>query len=491
VKELQVLNESKPVPLAVKDPCEASDETRLKYRYLDLRRPSMQKNIMLRHKTAQCVRRFFDEEQFVEVETPCLMKSTPEGARDYLVPSRIYKGKFYALPQSPQLYKQILMVAGYDRYFQIVKCFRDEALRADRQPEFTQIDVEMSFVDEDLVIETMERLVARIFQEILGVQLKTPFPRLIFADVMTRYGTDRPDLRFDMPVIDISELAGQTDFRVFRETVGSGGRVRGLCLKGQGKLSRKQVDEYTEYVKVFGARGLVVIQQTEEGVHSPIAKFLSDEEMNRILGAFDAENGDVIFIIADKERVCCDALGNLRNQLAKSYQLYDPDAFALCWVLDFPLLEWDPEEKRYVAMHHPFTSPKPEDLPLMETDPGQVRARAYDLVLNGSEIAGGSIRNHQSHIQSKMLELLGIDENTARNQFGFLIDALNYGAPPHGGIAFGFDRLVMMLSGEESIREVIAFPKTTSALSLMDGCPSEVDKRQLDELGLTLSKKSS
>ena len=491
VKELQVLNESKPVPLAVKDPCEASDETRLKYRYLDLRRPSMQKNIMLRHKTAQCVRRFFDEEQFVEVETPCLMKSTPEGARDYLVPSRIYKGKFYALPQSPQLYKQILMVAGYDRYFQIVKCFRDEALRADRQPEFTQIDVEMSFVDEDLVIETMERLVARIFQEILGVQLKTPFPRLIFADVMTRYGTDRPDLRFDMPVIDISDLAGQTDFRVFRETVGSGGRVRGLCLKGQGKLSRKQVDEYTEYVKVFGARGLVVIQQTEEGVHSPIAKFLSDEEMNRILGAFDAENGDVIFIIADKERVCCDALGNLRNQLAKSYQLYDPDAFALCWVLDFPLLEWDPEEKRYVAMHHPFTSPKPEDLPLMETDPGQVRARAYDLVLNGSEIAGGSIRNHQSHIQSKMLELLGIDENTARNQFGFLIDALNYGAPPHGGIAFGFDRLVMMLSGEESIREVIAFPKTTSALSLMDGCPSEVDKRQLDELGLTLSKKSS
>ncbi|MBN1781437.1 aspartate--tRNA ligase [bacterium] len=486
VTELNVLNESKPVPLAVKDPCEAMDETRLKYRYLDLRRPSMQNNLILRHRTAQCVRSYFDNAGFIEVETPFLMKSTPEGARDYLVPSRIHKGKFYALPQSPQQYKQLLMVSGYDRYFQIVKCFRDEDLRADRQPEFTQIDVEMSFVDEDDVIGVMEKLMVRIFKDILNIELKIPFPRLNYAEALARYGNDRPDLRFDMPISDITELAGTTGFRVFQDTVLSQGRVRGLCLKKRGRMSRKQVDELTDYAKSFGAKGLVVIQVTDEGIQSPVSKFISDEEMQRILKPFDAQVNDIVFLVADSESVCCEALGNLRNYLARMFGMTDNVPFAPLWVLDFPLLEFDPEEKRFVAMHHPFTSPKPEDVSLMDQDPANVRARAYDLVLNGSEIAGGSIRIHRSDMQSKMFRLLGIDEETAARKFGFLIEALDYGAPPHGGIAFGFDRLVMMLAGESSIREVIAFPKTTSALSLMDGCPSEVDAGQLRDLGLKL-----
>jgi len=491
VNDLQVLNESKPVPLVVKDPCDAMDETRLKYRYLDLRRPSMQKNLFLRHRTAQCVRHFFDRLNFIEIETPFLMKSTPEGARDYLVPSRIHKGKFYALPQSPQLYKQILMTAGYDRYFQIVKCFRDEDLRADRQPEFTQIDVEMSFVEEDDVIHIMEQLMVNIFKEICGIKLQTPFQRFTYSEIMAKYGSDRPDLRFDLQIRDVTHIAAKTGFRVFQETAAGGGKIRGICLKGEGRLSRKQVDTLTDQVKESGAKGLVVIQITEEGVHSAVAKFFSEEEIRLIVQAFDAEIHDCIFIVADQETVCCDALGSLRNQLASMYQLFDPDTFAPCWVLDFPLLEWDPDEDRYVAMHHPFTSPKPEDVPLMGTHPDKIRARAYDLVLNGSEIAGGSIRIHQSAMQARVFELLGIDAETAKRKFGFLIQALDYGAPPHGGIAFGFDRLVMMLAGEESIREVIAFPKTTSALSLMDGCPSEVSDRQLKELGVRLSEEKN
>lgn len=487
VQDLQVLNESRPVPLTVKDTCDAMDETRLKYRYLDLRRPSMQKNMLLRHRTAQCVRQFFTDQQFVEIETPFLMKSTPEGARDYLVPSRIHKGKFYALPQSPQLYKQILMVAGYDRYFQIVKCFRDEDLRADRQPEFTQIDVEMSFVEEDEVIHIMEQLMAYIFKEIRDISLETPFPRFTYSEIMTKYGSDRPDLRFDLQITDITDSAGKTDFRVFKETAADGGKIRGICLKGQGRLSRKQVDTLTDQVKDFGARGLVVIQVTEEGICSPIAKFLSESDIQDITQAFNAGIHDNIFIVADQENVCCDALSFLRHYLAKHYQLYDADRFVPFWVTDFPLLEWDPDEDRYVAMHHPFTSPKPEDVPLMDTHPDKIRARSYDLVVNGSEIAGGSIRIHQSGLQSRVLELLGIDADKAKRKFGFLIEALDYGAPPHGGIAFGFDRLVMMLANEESIREVIAFPKTTSAISLMDGCPSEVSSHQLKELGIKLN----
>lgn len=488
VSKIQVLNESKPVPLPVKDPCEAMDETRMKYRYLDLRRPKMQFNLILRHRTAQCVRRFFDSEGFVEIETPFLMKSTPEGARDYLVPSRIHKGKFYALPQSPQQYKQLLMISGFDRYFQIVKCFRDEALRADRQPEFTQIDVEMAFVNEEDVIEMMEKLMVHLFGEIMGIQLETPFPRIKFIDAMKNYGNDRPDLRFDLAITDVTQIASATNFRIFREVADKGGVIRGLCLRGKGKLSRKQIDEFTDFVKSFGTRGLIVIQNTEAGIQSSISKFLSDEEMTSVVRSFNANVNDVIFIVADSEAVCCDALGNLRTHLAKMYQLFDPKQFIPIWILDFPLLEWDPEEKRYAAMHHPFTSPKPEDLPLLETEPGKVRARAYDLVLNGAEIAGGSIRIHQSQMQFKMFDLLGLDIETAKKKFGFLIEALDYGAPPHGGIAFGFDRLVTMLVGEESIREVIAFPKTTSAASLMDGCPSEVADDQLMELGLRIMK---
>ena len=486
VSEIEILNESKPVPLPVKDPCEAMDETRLKYRYLDLRRPKMQSNLILRHRAAQTVRRFFDSEGFIEIETPFLMKSTPEGARDYLVPSRIHKGKFYALPQSPQQYKQLLMIAGFDRYFQIVKCFRDEALRADRQPEFTQIDVEMAFVNEEDVIETMERLVQQIFKEILDITLEIPFPRIKYNEAMKQYGNDRPDMRYDLAIVDVTPAAAATRFRVFKETVEQGGMVRGLCLRGQDKLSRKQIDELTDYTKSFGARGLIVIQNTEEGIQSSISKFLSDEEMTDLVRSFNAGVHDIIFIIADSESVCCDTLGNLRIHLAKKYRLYDPRQFVPLWVLDFPLLEWDTEENRYAAMHHPFTSPKPEDFSMLDTEPGKVRARAYDLVLNGAEIAGGSIRNHQSRMQFKMFDLLGIDRNTAVKKFGFLLEALDYGAPPHGGIAFGFDRLVTMLAGEESIREMIAFPKTTSAASLMDGCPSEVSDDQLKELGLRI-----
>jgi aspartyl-tRNA synthetase len=486
VSDIQILNESKPVPLPVKDPCDAMDETRLKYRYLDLRRPKMQSNLILRHHTAQTVRRFFDSEGFIEIETPFLMKSTPEGARDYLVPSRIHRGKFYALPQSPQQYKQLLMISGFDRYFQIVKCFRDEALRADRQPEFTQIDVEMAFVNEEDVIETMERLMQKIFEEILDIHLKTPFPRIKFSEAMKQYGNDRPDLRYDLTIVDVTTIAAATHFRVFNEVVENGGVVRGLCLRAQDKLSRKQIDELTDFSKSFGARGLVVIQNTEDGIQSSISKFLSAEEMTDLVRSFNAGVHDTILMIADSESVCCDALGNLRIHLAKKYQLFNPREFIPLWVLDFPLLEWDPEENRYVAMHHPFTSPKPEDYSLLDTEPGKVRARAYDLVLNGAEIAGGSIRNHQSRMQFKMFDLLGIDRNTARKKFGFLLEALDYGAPPHGGIAFGFDRLVTMLAGEESIRELIAFPKTTSAASLMDGCPSEVSDDQLEELGLKI-----
>ena len=486
VSEIEVLNESKPVPLPVKDPCEAMDETRLKYRYLDLRRPKMQSNLILRHRAAQTVRRFFDSEGFIEIETPFLMKSTPEGARDYLVPSRIHKGKFYALPQSPQQYKQLLMIAGFDRYFQIVKCFRDEALRADRQPEFTQIDVEMAFVNEEDVIETMERLVQRIFKEILDITLETPFPRIKYNEAMRQYGNDRPDMRYDLAIVDVTPAAAATRFRVFRETVEQGGVVRGLCLRGHEKLSRKQIDELTDYSKSFGSRGLIVIQNTEEGIQSSISKFLSDEEMTDLVRYFNAGVRDIIFIIADSESVCCDTLGNLRIHLANKYRLYDPRRFMPLWVLDFPLLEWDPEENRYAAMHHPFTSPKPEDLSMLDTEPGKVRARAYDLVLNGAEIAGGSIRNHQSRMQFKMFDLLGIDRETAMKKFGFLLEALDYGAPPHGGIAVGFDRLAALLRAEESIKDVIAFPKTTSAASLMDGCPSEVSDDQLKELGLKI-----
>ncbi len=489
VREMVIFNEAKTLPFLIKDPCDATDELRLKYRYLDLRRPSMQRNLLLRHRMSQIVRKFFDEENFVEIETPFLMKSTPEGARDYLVPSRIHKGKFYALPQSPQTYKQLLMVSGFDRYFQIVRCFRDEDLRADRQPEFTQIDVEMSFVDEEDVLSMAERLMARLFKEVLDIDIKTSFPRLRYADAMLKYGTDKPDLRFGMEIVDVSDIAKESDFRVFKETVQKGGRVRGIRAAGAGYLSRKKIDELTEYARLFGARGLVTIQIKEEGIVSPAAKFVSPDIMDHICRKFHAGSGDVLFLIAGEEEICSEALGNLRNKLAAEFGLIDKKQFGPLWVVDFPLLEWSEPDGRYVARHHPFTSPKIEDMELLDSAPEKVRARAYDLVLNGSEIAGGSIRNHKRSMQERMFEILGIDKSTAERKFGFLMEALEYGAPPHGGIAFGYDRLVMLFGGEESIRQVIAFPKTTSALSLLDGSPSEVDTDQLKELGLKIDFK--
>jgi aspartyl-tRNA synthetase len=488
VGELIVFNEAKPVPFPIKDPCDALDETRFKFRYLDLRRSQMQKNLMLRHRMAQEVRKFFDEEGFVEIETPFLMKSTPEGARDYIVPSRIHKGKFYALPQSPQTYKQLLMVSGYDRYFQIVRCFRDEDLRADRQPEFTQIDVEMSFVDEEDVMETVERLMVRLFNKILGKEIQKPFPRIPYDEAMKKYGTDRPDLRYAMEIIDISEIAAKTDFKVFSDTVKNGGKVRGIVLKKCGQLSRKKIDQLTSFVQDFGAKGLVTIQIGDE-IHSPIKKFLKLSQIEAVIQQFQAEKEDVIFLVAAKEAVCCAALGNLRQHLAEKHNLIDQTRFVPLWIVDFPLFEWGEEENRYFARHHPFTSPKIGDLDKIESDPEHVQARAYDLVLNGSEIAGGSIRIHQRSVQEQVFRGLGIRPETAREKFGFLMDALEYGAPPHGGIAFGYDRLVMIFAGEDSIREVIAFPKTTSALSLMDGSPSEINNKQLQELGLKLDTK--
>ncbi|HEX9934862.1 MAG TPA: aspartate--tRNA ligase, partial [bacterium] len=429
---------------------------------------------------------FFDREGFIEIETPFLMKSTPEGARDYLVPSRIHRGKFYALPQSPQTYKQILMVSGFDRYFQIVRCFRDEDLRADRQPEFTQIDVEMSFVDEDDVLSTAERLMSELFNESLGLDVPAPFRRLSYDDALSRYGTDRPDMRFGLQIQDIGIAASKCGFAIFEKTIEKGGKVRGIKWEKAGKLTRKQVDDLTAAVQEWGVKGLVVIQKTEEGLFSPITKFVPPDKLEQLVSAFQPVMGDAVLLVAGDDAVTRESLGNLRKKLAAEHGLIPKGCFAPVWIVDFPLFEWNDEEKRFQAMHHPFTSPREEDVPLLAMHPEKVRARAYDLVLNGSEIAGGSIRNHRRDMQQKVFEALGIDPATAERKFGFLLEALQYGAPPHGGIAFGYDRLVMLFAGEESIREVIAFPKTTSALSLMDGCPSEVGEDQLKDLGLKI-----
>jgi aspartyl-tRNA synthetase len=486
-KDLKILNPAKPAPFEISDRVEAAEELRLKYRYLDLRRPDMQRNLLIRHRLYKTTRGYLDRHGFVDIETPILMRSTPEGARDYLVPSRIHKGKFYALPQSPQMYKQILMVAGMDRYFQIVRCFRDEDTRADRQPEFTQIDLEMSFVDQDDVMAMVEGLAAEMMQNILDKKISLPLPRLTYAEAMSRFGSDKPDLRFGLEIRNVTALAEQSELKIFVETAKSGKTVQALALPGGAKYSRKQIDGLAQVATQFGAKGLVAIKVAESGWEGGTAKFFSAGLIEKINAALNAKAGDLLLFVADEEEKAQQVLGALRLRLAQEEKLIPENSYNLLWVVDFPLLEFDPEEKRWMARHHPFTSPKDEDIPLMDTAPEKVRAKAYDLVLNGTEIAGGSIRIHQRELQKKMFHLLGISDAEAENKFGFLMEAFEYGAPPHGGIAFGFDRLVMLFAGRKSIREVIAFPKTNSALSLMDGAPSPVDERQLRELGIKLA----
>ncbi|MDI6706216.1 MAG: aspartate--tRNA ligase [Bacillota bacterium] len=480
---IHIFSRSETPPIYIEDNTAVTEVLRLKYRYLDLRRPEMQNNLFLRHRVTMAVREFLDANGFVEVETPMLTKPTPEGARDYLVPSRVNPGKFYALPQSPQLFKQLLMVSGMDKYFQIARCFRDEDLRADRQPEFTQIDIEMSFVDMDDVISLNEKLIADVFEKALGVELKLPFERLTYKEAMERYGSDKPDTRFGLELVDITDLVRTSGFKVFSQTAEEGGEIRGLNAKGCGeRFSRREIDALAEYVKPFGAKGLAWMVITGDEVKSPIAKFLKEEEINSIVERMKGERGDLLLLVADKPAVVFDSLGQLRLELGRKLGLIEKNSYNLLWVTHFPLLEYDEEEGRYVAVHHPFTSPVEEDIPLLETDPGSVRAQAYDLVLNGIELGGGSIRIHSSELQQKMFKALGFTEDHAYEKFGFLLDAFRYGTPPHGGIAFGLDRLVMLLAGRESIRDVIAFPKTQNAACLMSGAPSPAGDKQLKEI---------
>lgn len=487
VNKLIILNQAETPPFPIEDGIDAHEDLRLKYRYLDLRRNEMQKNLLLRHQMYQITRKYFDTNGFVEVETPILMKSTPEGARDFLVPSRMHKGKFYALPQSPQTYKQLLMVAGLDRYFQIVKCFRDEDLRSDRQYEFTQIDVEMSFVDVEDIFEIVEGLMKNFFKEILNYEITTPFLRLSFEDAMEKYGSDKPDLRFALEMVTLNQVFSNSEFRVFKDSVATNGIVTGLLAKGCGDYTRNQLDVLTDFVKKLGAGGLIWMRVKENDLEAPIAKFLTDGEKQNLIEKMNAEPGDLLFILTGPKLKTLSLMGSLRLEMAKRMDLILSDAKpSLLWVTDFPLFEWDEETKRLYAMHHPFTSPRVEDIPLMDSAPANVKARAYDLVMNGNEIAGGSIRIHDSALQSKMFQALGISDEEAQEKFGFLMGAFKYGAPPHGGIAFGFDRLAMLFAGKSSIRDVIAFPKTSSGLSLMDESPSRVDDAQLTELHLKI-----
>ena len=484
-KSLRVLSEAEVPPFPVEENSKTKEDVRLKYRYLDLRRPDLQRNLILKSRVMQLTRSFFTNEGFLEIETPMLGKSTPEGARDYLVPSRVHPGCFYGLPQSPQLYKQLLMCSGYDRYIQIARCFRDEDLRADRQPEFTQIDMELSFVDVDDVIDVNERYLSYLFKEVLGIDVKLPIERITWQEAMDRFGSDKPDMRFGMELHDVSDIVKNCGFSVFTGALEAGGSVRGINAEGQGSMPRKKIDKLVEFAKGYGAKGLAYIAIAEDGTRkSSFAKFMTDEEMDALVAAMDGKAGDLLLFAADKKKLVYDVLGALRLELAKQMDLLDKNDYRFVWVTEFPLLEWSEEENRFTAMHHPFTMPMDEDIPLLDTDPGAVRAKAYDIVLNGNEIGGGSVRIHQDDIQERMFKELGFTPEAAHEQFGFLLDAFKYGVPPHAGLAYGLDRLVMLIAKVDSIRDVIAFPKVKDASCLMMEAPSQVDPKQLEDLSI-------
>ena len=488
-KSLRVLSEAEVPPFPVEENSKTKEDVRLKYRYLDLRRPDLQRNLILKSRVMQLTRSFFTNEGFLEIETPMLGKSTPEGARDYLVPSRVHPGCFYGLPQSPQLYKQLLMCSGYDRYIQIARCFRDEDLRADRQPEFTQIDMELSFVDVDDVIDVNERYLSYLFKEVLGIDVKLPIERITWQEAMDRFGSDKPDMRFGMELHDVSDIVKNCGFSVYTGALEAGGSVRGINAEGQGSMPRKKIDKLVEFAKGYGAKGLAYIAIAEDGTRkSSFAKFMTDEEMDALVAAMDGKAGDLLLFAADKKKLVYDVLGALRLELAKQMDLLDKNEYRFVWVTEFPLLEWSEEENRFTAMHHPFTMPMDEDIPLLDTDPGAVRAKAYDIVLNGNEIGGGSVRIHQDDIQERMFKELGFTPEAAHEQFGFLLDAFKYGVPPHAGLAYGLDRLVMLIAKVDSIRDVIAFPKVKDASCLMTQAPQRVSEAQLDELGLEVEK---
>ncbi|HJV44268.1 MAG TPA: aspartate--tRNA ligase [Bacillota bacterium] len=486
ITEVEILNEAKTPPFLIEDQIEVDENVRLKYRYLDLRRQSMQNSLILRHRTTKAFRDFLDDKGFLEIETPMLTKSTPEGARDYLVPSRVHPGEFFALPQSPQIFKQLLMVSGYERYFQVVRCFRDEDLRADRQPEFTQVDIETSFLTMEELLAMMEQMVAHVCEQSIGLKVELPIQRLSYQEAMSRFGSDKPDLRFGMELVDVSDLVANCGFKVFASAVERGGQVKGINVKGCGHYSRKDVDDLMKFASKYGAKGLAWIAFKDGEIKGPIGKFFSEEEIAQFKDRFAVVEGDLILFVADSPKVVADSLGALRSKFGKDLGLIDPNVFKFAWVMDFPLVEYDEDAKRYVALHHPFTMPRVEDLPLFDTDPSQIRAQAYDLVLNGYEVGGGSMRIYKREIQEKMFRALGFSKEEAQEKFGFLLDAFEYGTPPHGGMALGLDRFVMLLAGRTNLREVIAFPKTASATDPMTDAPGEVEEKQLNELHIQL-----